>query len=344
MPMNIDQQVALMREKGFVFDDHYKIRGIMANDADIERLAYDAAMVTEPNSGVPVEFTSYLDPRVIEILTGPRNSREIFAEVKKGDWTTSYARFEVDEITGAVEAYTDYGNAGMADVNPTYPVRQQYVFQTNIRYGDRELDYAAKARLQLAARKQRAAATTIDIAQNKYNLLGVENMEIYGLLNEPNRPAAILPGKCEGGSGNTWNLKTTKEIYADYLLLFQNLAKNSLGHIRNDSDLILVTSPSSAVELGKATDYNVSVMDMIKRYTPNIKFAQLPELENSNSNTVHLICRSINGEPTGEFGFSEKMRAMRLVPETSSFKQKFVGTSYGCILYRPFAVATMTGV
>ena len=35
MPMNIDHQVALMREKGFVFDDHYKIRGIMANDADI---------------------------------------------------------------------------------------------------------------------------------------------------------------------------------------------------------------------------------------------------------------------------------------------------------------------
>lgn len=342
MPMNIDQQVALMREKGFVFDDHYKIRGIMANDADIERLAYDAAMVTDPNSGVPVEFTSYLDPRVIEILTGPRNSREIFAEVKKGDWTTSYARFEVDEITGAVEAYTDYGNAGMADVNPTYPVRQQYVFQTNIRYGDRELDYAAKARLQLAARKQRAAATTIDIAQNKYNLLGVENMEIYGLLNEPNRPAAIHPGRGEGG--NTWNLKTTKEIYADYLLLFQNLAKNSLGHIRNDSDLILVTSPSSAVELGKATDFNVSVMDMIKRYTPNIKFAQLPELENFSSSTVLLICRSINGEPTGEFGFSEKMRAMRLVPETSSFKQKFVGTSYGCILYRPFAVATMTAV
>lgn len=343
MPMNIDQQVALMREKGFVFDDHYKIRGIMANDADIERLAYDAAMVTEPNSGVPVEFTSYLDPRVIEILTGPRNSREIFAEVKKGDWTTSYARFEVDEITGAVEAYTDYGNAGMADVNPTYPVRQQYVFQTNIRYGDRELDYAAKARLQLAARKQRAAATTIDIAQNKYNLLGVKNMEIYGLLNEPNRPAAIVPGTGAGG-GNTWKLKTTKEIYADYLLLFQNLAKNSLGHIRNDSDLILVTSPSAAVELGKATDFNVSVMDMIKRYTPNIKFAQLPELENFSSSTVLLICRSINGEPTGEFGFSEKMRAMRLVPETSSFKQKFVGTSYGCILYRPFAVATMTGV
>ena len=117
-----------------------------------------------------------------------------------------------------------------------------------------------------------------------------------------------------------------------------------MGHIRNDSDLILVTSPSAAVELGKATDFNVSVMDMIKRYTPNIKFAQLPELENSTSSTVLLICRSINGEPTGEFGFSEKMRAMRLVPETSSFKQKFVGTSYGCILYRPFAVATMTGV
>lgn len=166
------------------------IRGILANDS-IDQLANDAAMVTAANSGVPVEFTSYIDPMVIPILTATRGAREIFGEAKKGDWTTSYARFQTSEITGEVEAYTDYGQGGASDVNPTFPVRTQYIYQTNIRYGDREVDVASRARLQLAADKQRAAATVIDIASNKFALYGVAGLEIYGLLNDPNLPAAV---------------------------------------------------------------------------------------------------------------------------------------------------------
>lgn len=40
-------------------------------------------MVTAANSGIPVEFTSYIDPMVIPILTATRGAREIFGEAKK---------------------------------------------------------------------------------------------------------------------------------------------------------------------------------------------------------------------------------------------------------------------
>lgn len=190
--LGLQEQLDVMKQYGIIFDTGSPIRGILANDS-IDQLANDAAMVTAANSGVPVEFTSYIDPMVIPILTATRGAREIFGEAKKGDWTTSYARFQTSEITGEVEAYTDYGQGGASDVNPTFPVRTQYIYQTNIRYGDREVDVASRARLQLAADKQRAAATVIDIASNKFALYGVAGLEIYGLLNDPNLPAVVSP-------------------------------------------------------------------------------------------------------------------------------------------------------
>ena len=89
---------ALMREKGIVFDG--------AKDfisGNLDKLAQDA-MVTSANAGVPAVLTAYVDPAVVRILTAPRNAREIFGEVKKGDWTTSAAIFKAVEHTGVTEA------------------------------------------------------------------------------------------------------------------------------------------------------------------------------------------------------------------------------------------------
>lgn len=332
-----------MKQYGIIFDTGSPIRGILANDS-IDQLANDAAMVTAANSGVPVEFTSYIDPMVIPILTATRGAREIFGEAKKGDWTTSYARFQTSEITGEVEAYTDYGQGGASDVNPTFPVRTQYIYQTNIRYGDREVDVASRARLQLAADKQRAAATVIDIASNKFALYGVAGLEIYGLLNDPNLPAAVssLPN---ADTKTLWAEKSTKEIYEDVLYLFGKMADRGAGHIDANTELVLATSPATQVQLGKATDFNISARQMLETYFPKIRFVALPELATATSGTsILLVAPTIEGLPTAQIGFSEKFRAMRLIPESSSFHQKFVGSSYGTIIYRPFAIGTMTGV
>lgn len=332
-----------MKQYGIIFDTGSPIRGILANDS-IDQLANDAAMVTAANSGVPVEFTSYIDPMVIPILTATRGAREIFGEAKKGDWTTSYARFQTSEITGEVEAYTDYGQGGASDVNPTFPVRTQYIYQTNIRYGDREVDVASRARLQLAADKQRAAATVIDIASNKFALYGVAGLEIYGLLNDPNLPADVSPLP-NADSKTLWAEKSTKEIYEDVLYLFGKMADRGAGHIDANTELVLATSPATQVQLGKATDFNISARQMLETYFPKIRFVALPELATATSGTsILLVAPTIEGLPTAQIGFSEKFRAMRLIPESSSFHQKFVGSSYGTIIYRPFAIGKMTGV
>lgn len=341
--LGLQEQLDVMKQYGIIFDTGSPIRGILANDS-IDQLANDAAMVTAANSGVPVEFTSYIDPMVIPILTATRGAREIFGEAKKGDWTTSYARFQTSEITGEVEAYTDYGQGGASDVNPTFPVRTQYIYQTNIRYGDREVDVASRARLQLAADKQRAAATVIDIASNKFALYGVAGLEIYGLLNDPNLPAVVSP-LSNADTKTLWAEKSTKEIYEDVLYLFGKMADRGAGHIDANTELVLATSPATQVQLGKATDFNISARQMLETYFPRIRFVVLPELATATSGTsILLVAPTIEGLPTAQIGFSEKFRAMRLIPESSSFHQKFVGSSYGTIIYRPFAIGTMTGV
>lgn len=342
--LGLQEQLDVMKKYGIIFDTGSPIRGILANDS-IDQLANDAAMVTAANSGVPVEFTSYIDPMVIPILTATRGAREIFGEAKKGDWTTSYARFQTSEITGEVEAYTDYGQGGASDVNPTFPVRTQYIYQTNIRYGDREVDVASRARLQLAADKQRAAATVIDIASNKFALYGVAGLEIYGLLNDPNLPAAVSPLPNADNTKTLWAEKSTKEIYEDVLYLFGKMADRGAGHIDANTELVLATSPATQVQLGKATDFNISARQMLETYFPKIRFVALPELATATGGTsILLVAPTIEGLPTAQIGFSEKFRAMRLIPESSSFHQKFVGSSYGTIIYRPFAIGKMTGV
>lgn len=342
--LGLQEQLDVMKQYGIVFDTGAPIRGILANDS-IDQLANEAAMVTAANSGIPVEFTSYIDPMVIPILTATHGAREIFGEAKKGDWTTSYARFQTSEITGEVEAYTDYGQGGASDVNPTFPVRTQYIYQTNIRYGDREVDVASRARLQLAADKQRAAATVIDIASNKFALYGVAGLEIYGLLNDPNLPAAVGPLPNAASEKTLWADKSTKEIYEDVLYLFGKMADRGAGHIDANTELVLATSPATQVQLGKATDFNISARQMLETYFPRIRFVALPELATETGGTsILLVAPTIEGLPTAQIGFSEKFRAMRLIPESSSFHQKFVGSSYGTIIYRPFAIGKMTGV
>lgn len=310
----------------------------------INQLAQDAALITTPNTTVPVELTAYIDPRVIEILTAPRRARQVFDEAKKGDWTAPYAKWRVDELTGRSQAYSDFANNGISDVNSNWKTRQQYIFQTNIHYGDLETDMSGVARINLAAAKQSAAATVLDIDANSFYLLGVEGREIYGILNDPNLPASIVP--LTGAGGLSWSTKSTTEKYNDVLHLFGQLSKQSAGLIDHGSPLVLLLSPEMEVQLGAATDFNVSVLDMLHKYFTSLTIVSLPELSNPSGSgqTMMLIAKDVAGQPTGELGFGEKIRAGRIVPELSSLKQKWVSSTYGGIVLQPFAFATMQGI
>ena len=65
--------------------------GLLAMDAQPE-------LVTLSNSGIPAFLSTYIDPKVIEVLVAPMKATEIVGEeTKKGDWTLETSMFPIVE-------------------------------------------------------------------------------------------------------------------------------------------------------------------------------------------------------------------------------------------------------
>ena len=327
---------------GFNFGPHF--RDWLSRE-NMPRIARDAALATLPGTGVPAELAAYIDPMVVDILTRPLKAREIFGEVKKGDWTSPYVKFHTNELTGATEPYSDYGQSRVSGVNYQWLNRENYLFQTVITYGDFEEAVTATARLNLASDKQRAAANTLDVDGNRFALFGVAGREIYGILNDPSLTPPMAPAPSGEASSPLWNKKTTRQKYDDVLLLFKRLVRQTEGHVDEKCPLTLVMSPDLAVELASATDFNVSVLDMLHKYFTALRVVTLPEMAaEGTGETMMFIADEVRGMKTGELGYTEKVRAGRLVPALSSFSQKWTAGTCGALIYLPFAIAQMRGM
>ena len=311
-------------------------------------LAMDAALITDPNATVPAYLLQYVSPDVIEILTAKQAARKIFSEKKVGDWTTTNYQYQTEEYTGSTAPYADYGDGPASNANTSWNVRDQYIFQTTISYGDREVDMSATAKVDLVARKQRGAAAIIDIDANKFYLQGVSGKRIYGMLNDPNLPSAITPNTVQ--SKVTWTDKLalgedgTAAIYNDVLKLFAQMQTNCGGLIDEQSPMKLLISPARSVALNSSTNFNISARQMIKSNLPNLEVETVPQLSGSAGETIMLILPEIMGQTSGELAFGEKIRQGRLIPEMSSFKQKYSASTYGFCMRVPAAFAVMTGI
>ncbi|PAO09835.1 hypothetical protein CIW60_12780 [Enterobacter roggenkampii] len=337
--------ITFEQAKKYGFDFGRNARQWITAD-NMPQILQDAALITQANSTVPAELLAYIDPTVFEIMTAPRNARELYSEEKRGDWTTPYFKWRADEITGNTAAYSDFGQFGVAGVNNEWHTREQYRFQTIIQYGDLEQDMASQVKINLAAAKQRAAATTIDIDANKFYLLGVSGKEIYGVLNDPNLPAAVSP--ISVGGVTAWSGKDAIARYNDVIKLFTTLVNQLNGLVDEKSKLKIVTSPGTRSLLAAPTALGLTTMKMLEDYFPNAEFVSLPQLgaayAPSASETLMIIAPEVLGNQTGLLGFGEKIRMGRIVPDLSSFAQKVTGTTYGGVIRVPAAVAQMTGI
>lgn len=321
------------RNAGFVFDS--------AKDwilpENRSRLAQDAALSTVASTAIPTAITAYISPEVISVMTAPRNARLLAPEVKRGDWSNPFFMFPIRENTGTSEAYTDYANGTTSGVNYEFQSRKQYVFQTSITYGDREVDVTALAKLDLIADKQRAAAETLERDANKFALLGVEGQPIYGLLNDPNLPASTAV--------NTWVGMGSDVIYNSIVNdLFGKLVERSQGYVTETSTLKLVVSPAVSRLLGQKNQYGLSVKEMLNEYFTNLTVVVIPECASLTAgDTCFMIADNIFGN-TAELPFGDKLRMGRVIPEESSYHQKLVSSTYGGVVYYPMLVASITGM
>lgn len=310
-------------------------------------LAMDAAgpLVTVSNSGIPGYLLNYIDPELTRVLTTPMQGAVILGESKKGDWTTLTATFPVVESTGEVSSYGDFNNNGRAGANTNFPQRQSYHYQTMTEWGERELDMAGQAKINWSAELNIASAVVLAKFQDNSYFFGINGLQNYGLLNDPNLSAPIAPGATGTGSGTLWSTKDGQQVYDDISQrLFAQLVSQTRGLVTRRDRMKLCMSPEIEVNLTKTNQYNVNVADLLAKNFPNLTVETAVQYATGSGQLVQLIAESIDGQNVGTAAFTEKMRAHAIERKTSSFKQKKSQGTWGAIIKVPMAIAGMIGV
>lgn len=317
-------------------------RGMQLIDRTV---GFDAqpTLITAANAGIPSLFTTYVDPAIIEVLVSPTKAAELYGETKKGTWVSDTAMFLMAERTGEVSSYGDFSQDGMSNANVQFPQRQSYHYQTNTRWGERELARASEAKVDWANQVNMASALTLKKYQNLTYLYGIAGLQNYGGTNDPSLPAPITVT-------GTWFGADGAFIYADVLRLVQQIIAQGNGLLDAESSYTMGISPGNAVNFNNTNTYNVNVYTQIKTNFPNLKIVTVPEFAINGgggaggTEFVQLIADSVEGQRTVECAFTEKMRAHAIVTKTSSWEQKKSQGTWGTIVYQPFAIAAMTGV
>lgn len=322
-------------------------------------IAMDAlpTLITDPNSAVPAMLTTLIDPEVFQVLFAPNKAAVILSEVKKGSWLDETAMFPVAEATGEVSSYGDFSENGRAGVNTNWPNRQAYLFQIIKEYGERELERAGLAKINWVTEIDRAAALNLNKFSNFTYFFGVQGLQNYGLLNDPNLTASLTPAtKAAGGTAwiSSGQIKATaNEVYADIEALFFQLVQQTAGLVTQETKMTLAMSPGSQVALTATNSFNVNVTDLLKKNFPNIRVEtamQYGVLSSSNpqgiaaGNLVQLIADEIEGQRVAYCAFNEKMRGHPVIRMMSSFKQKVTAGTWGTIIRLPAGISSMIGV
>jgi hypothetical protein len=343
---------ALAERAGIVFT---KQPGIAQDARIVEgdfQMALDAAypLVTTPNSGIPAVLSTYVDPKLIEVLIAPmRGAEAVGSEVKKGDWTTTSAMFTMIESTGEVSSYGDYENSGSTGINAQFPQRQPYAYQTVTKWGEKEMAMAGLAKIDYASRLNIASALTMNKYQNKTYIFGVSGLQNYGCINDPALPADLTPNT-KAATGTAWILSdgtinaTAVEVQRDISKMFYNLQKRSNGLVETTDKMTLIMSPQSSVALTITDQFNVNVADILKKTYPNLDIRTVPEYATASGQKVQLVLEEYEGQRTWDCAFTEKMRTHPIFVDLSSYRQKKSGGTWGTIVYRPVFVCGMLGV
>jgi hypothetical protein len=328
-------------------------------------LACDAipSLATDPSSSIPSILTTMVDPQSIEVLFAPNKAAIILGagggagEVQKGDWTMDTTIFVTVEPTGETTSYGDYNENGRAGANTNYPQVQSYLFQTMKEYGERELDRAGLLRINWVSQIDRAANVVLDKFQNYSYFFGVQGLQCYGLLNNPFLSASLTPATKAAG-GTAWIVAgrinaTANEIYNDLLALFTQLVTQTMGYVDVDSRMVLALSPTIQPALNATNSFNVNVRKLLTDNFPNLTIetaVQYGALSATNpqgvaaGNLMQLIAPVVEGVQTGFAAYNVKARAHPIIRQTSSWRQKMTAGTWGTVLRRPFAVASMVGM
>lgn len=327
----------------------------------ISDLAMDAAgtLSTDPNSALPSMLTTAIDPDVIRVVFAPLQMAKILGgERKAGDWLEETRIFPVIEETGEVSSYDDFSNNGRSGINFNYPNFQSYLFQSFIAYGERETERAGLMRINYVGELTGACSSLLNRFGNSAYAFGLVGLQNYGLINNPYLSAYLSPA-IKAWGGTTWfnagsPAATANEVYNDILAVVEQIINQTNGAIDMDAPMTMAVSPQSQLAMKFTNSFGVSVAGLLKDGFPNMKVMSAPQYGQKTAtnaqgyspvgNLFQIIVDNIDSQKVAYPAFNEKLRAHKLIPEASSWKQKMTSGVWGTILRMPIGVSGMLGV
>jgi hypothetical protein len=354
----------LNHEGGVIFDgarmfipDEWKNTG----DKSLRQMAFDAAgtLGTDPNAALPAMLTTGISPDVIRFVFAPLQIAKILGgERKVGDWLMETYIFPVIEENGEVSSYDDYSNNGRTGINFNYPQLQSYLFQTFVNYGERETERAGLMRINYVGELTSAAAGLLNRFGNLGYAFGLAGLQNYGLINNPYLSAFLTPAIKAWGGTSWFNAgspaATANEVYNDILAVVEQIINQTNGAVEMDSPMTLALSPQSQLALEFANSFGVFVKDLLKRGFPNMKIVPAPQYgqkttnntqgDSAIGNVFQIIVDNIDGGKVAYPAYNEKLRAHKLIPQASSWLQKYTSGIFGVVTRMPVGIAGMLGV
>jgi hypothetical protein len=320
--------------------------------------ALPGPLSSDPNAALPWMLTSAIDPEIIRVLFSPLDFPEILGERKAGDWTEQTRFFPLVEATGEVSSYDDFVNNGRAGANFNYPQLQSYLFQTIINYGELQIARAGLAKINWVSELGLAAADLLNRFQNLSYAFGLNGLQNYGIINSPFISAALTPAtKAWGGTG--WfnagaPAATANEVYNDIVALVTQLVAQTNGAVDIKTPMTLALSPNSEIALTFANSFGVYVENLLKKGYPNMEVKTAPQYGQQTTNNpqgysaagnvIQLFPKKIQNQTVAYCAYNEKLRAHKIIPDLSSWKQKQTSGSWGAVIRMPVGVVTMIGV
>lgn len=267
---------------------------------DIQRLgigfaAMDSGLVGNAvtTGYVPAETLQTWMAGTIRAITTPVDIDFIVGITTVGNWHDEEINVRTEEALGTAQLYGDSANIPLAGNNPGYESRQVVRFEQGFSVGTLERRRLGAAGFDQDTSKRRAVAASLDATRNAVGWSGVAGTTTYGLLNDPNLPAALSQT-----GGVTWDSGLTfDEAVADFVAL-RNALDNQMGIALRDDATYLFVLPGGY--RGFMNLYNtagtLSFGGWLKENYPNLRVeyaAKLKDASATNKDLAYLIAENV---------------------------------------------------
>ena len=340
--LSFEAYQVLANSYGIAFPEVVGMARINEHDG---KIAMDAqpSLITSSNAGIPAFLTTYMDPKLVQVLVTPNKAAEIFGEERKGDWLTETAMFPMVESTGETSSYGDYSENGRSGANVQFENRQSYLYQVFTEWGERELERMGLAKVDWATRLNIASALTLDKFQNNSYFYGIAGLQNYGLLNDPSLSAALVP-MTKAATGTGWKLALPTEIVSDVQAMYAQLVTQTGGNVEMDSEMVLALHPVTEVYLKNTNSFGLSALGILNTIFKNLRVVSAVQYLSGTTYSAQLIVKAVQGQGTGYCAFNEKLREHPPVRQLSSWQQKVTSGTWGAVIKYPMAITTITGI